>query len=117
METEPAPMRRYLLLLATLFLCVPLSAQTGQKNLETALRFEQEQRYSDAITQYETLINSKPDEERLLLAKTRLGRIYLEEMKDIAKAMSYFEDGLKTLNYPDVTAFSKVYRGRAWLMQ
>src|SRR5262245_5919226 len=92
-----------------------IHAQIGQGNLNTAMQFEREARFDDALRQYERLIDADVDAEVKLEAKFRAGRIYLDEKSNPAKAQPFFEDVAKAVKYPNLAAFAVLYGGKSLL--
>ena len=84
-------------------------------NFDTAVQFEKEKRYDDALKYYERLIESGADEEVILRSRIHAGNLHLSVKRDVRKAKEYFEAVANKINYPEIAAEALLGNGRAIL--
>ncbi|HSR66862.1 MAG TPA: tetratricopeptide repeat protein [Acidobacteriota bacterium] len=90
-------------------------AQAGEARLETALSFEKEGRFEEALVNYERLFDSGASQDIVLKAKLGAGRIYLEVMGEVKKASALFNEVSAQVTYPDLAARALAGNGKALL--
>ncbi|HSR51217.1 MAG TPA: tetratricopeptide repeat protein [Acidobacteriota bacterium] len=90
-------------------------AQAGEARLETALSFEKEGRFEEALINYERLFDSGASQDVVLQAKLGAGRIYLDVMGEVTKASALFNEVSAQVTYPDLAAGALACNGKALL--
>ncbi len=98
--------------LAGILFATALSAQTpptdlARQHLESGIQFYEQQRYKQALNDFQIIVSSMADTEFADDALLRIGRYYLEVEEDFEKAKESFETAMR--NYPTGDAAPGAY--------